>query len=162
VHRGRAGPGNRDRGGLALGAQASDRGEFVRGLYAAWNDGGTGALDPFVTETLEWQDAPELPDAGTHTGRDAVLGRLSEFEVEGHILRIHAEVSEIREAGDLALVFLDGHATGGSSGAPVVEQKFIHLLHFAPDGRVDRAQAFFDPAAAEAAFAGQSGESAVR
>jgi ketosteroid isomerase-like protein len=97
-----------------------------------------------------------------HSGRDAALARLAEFEVDGHVLRIQADVTEVREAGDHALVFLIGRATGGSSGAPVVEQEFIHLLHFAPDGRLDSGRAFFDAVAAEAAFAEASGGSAVR
>jgi ketosteroid isomerase-like protein len=161
VHRSRPGTGHGDRGGLAL-AAPSDREAVVRRLYAAWNEGGPQALEPFVTEDLVWQDAPELPDAGIATGRQAALARLGDFSREGNILGLEIEIEEIRTSGDHALVFMDAQATGGSVGAPSVQQKFIHLLHFAPDGRIDRGDAFFDASAAESAFAAAGGGRAVR
>ena len=130
-------------------------------MYAAWNAGGIAALEPYVTDDLAWQDAPELPDSDSFAGKTATLARLSDF-AGGQILGRQIEVAEIREANDYALVFMDAQASGGSAGAPSVQQKIIHLLHFAPDGRVDRAQAFFDRAAAEAAFAAASADSTVR
>jgi ketosteroid isomerase-like protein len=140
-----------------VGAPSPQRAEFAHRLYEAWNAHGTKGIEPFVSEDLEWEDAPELPDAGTFSGRAAALGRLAEFEVEGHVLRMHVDIEEIRERGDHLLVVMMSHSSGGSSGAPAVETPIIHLLHFASDGRVDSGRSFMDSGAAEAAFATAGG-----
>jgi ketosteroid isomerase-like protein len=51
---------------------------LVRRIYEAWNSGGLDALAPLLSETVELQDAPQMPDAETVVGRDAVIARLRE------------------------------------------------------------------------------------
>jgi hypothetical protein len=59
---------------------------------------------PFVADGVELLDAPELPDAQCWTGRDAVLGRLTEVAdaVGGH----SGELESFQARGDAVLVAL--------------------------------------------------------
>jgi SnoaL-like domain len=48
----------------------------TRLAYDEWNWYGTEAFGRFLTDDASLEDAPELPDAGTWRGREAVLKRL--------------------------------------------------------------------------------------
>lgn len=53
---------------------------LVRSIYEVWNSGGLDALAPRLTETVELQDAPQMPDAETVIGRDPAIARLREID----------------------------------------------------------------------------------
>ena len=96
---------------------AENREQLVRHAYEAWNASGPDALMPFVTDDVELEDAPELPDAGTWRGRDAVLKRLQEVAeaVGGH----SGELESFEPRGEVVLVRMcwrrDSDAEGEAS-----------------------------------------------
>ena len=75
---------------------------LVRRIYEAWNSEGLDALVPWLSETVELQDAPEMPDAVSVHGRDAVLARLREVAeaMGGGSVELH----ELSAFGDEVLV----------------------------------------------------------
>ena len=52
--------------------------ELVRRAYEAWNAKGPIALDSWLADDIELHDAPEMPDARSCRGREAVIARLEE------------------------------------------------------------------------------------
>ena len=118
--------------------------QLVRRAYEAWNMSGPGALIPFVTDDVELVDAPELPDAGSWTGRDAVLTRLTEVAdaVGGH----SGDLESFDPRGDLVMVTMtwrrDTDPQGEASLGPV-----YHVVR-TEGGKIARVTVFLDEAAA--------------
>jgi ketosteroid isomerase-like protein len=75
---------------------------IVRRIYKAWNSGGLDALAPHLAETVELQDAPQMPDAETVAGREAVLARL--HEVAAAMGGGSVDPRELESSGEAVLV----------------------------------------------------------
>ena len=124
----------------------------MRRAYEAWNAGGPGALMPFVSDDVELHDAPELPDAGCWTGRDAVLRRLTEVAdaVGGH----SGDLESFDVRGDVVVVTMtwrrDTDPQGEASLGPV-----YHVVGTEAE-KIARITVFLDEAAARSA-AGSDG-----
>ena len=118
--------------------------ELVRRAYEAWNADGPGALAPFVADEVELCDAPELPDAGRWSGRDAMLGRL--HEVAAAVGSGSGELEGFRRHRDDVLVTLAWQREGDEPGEASLGRVF-HLVRVTR-GRIARISVFLDEAAA--------------
>jgi uncharacterized protein len=113
--------------------------ERVRAAYATYDQGGD--LDPALFDPdVEWHNAPELPGATVHRGFDAMMADLRAQEEAWDERRLVPV--DIVAAGDRAVVSLEVHARGRSSGVPVRLEVF-HVLTVR-EGKVARVQAFVD------------------
>jgi ketosteroid isomerase-like protein len=72
-----------------------------------------GIMDP----DIEWHDAPDLPGARVHHGREGVLAQWKEMSeaLEGFTV----EIEGLFDAGDQVVVFLKSMGRGRVSGVPV-------------------------------------------
>jgi ketosteroid isomerase-like protein len=118
--------------------------QLVRRAYEAWNASGPSALMPFVTDDIELMDAPELPDAGSWTGRNAVLRRLTEVAdaVGGH----SGDLESFEAHNHLVLVAMTWRRDSDPEGQTSLGRVF-HLVR-AEGGRIARITVFLDEAAA--------------
>jgi ketosteroid isomerase-like protein len=91
--------------------------EAVRRGIEAFNLGDYDAALGFADPQIEWHDAPDMPDAGTHRGRDAVRKRWEAMReaLEG----FYAKPERFFDADDQVVVFLRVGGTGRESGVPV-------------------------------------------
>jgi ketosteroid isomerase-like protein len=123
---------------------ADEREQLVRRAYEAWNAEGPGALMPFVTDDVELMDAPELPDAGSWTGRDAVLRRLTEVAdaVGGH----SGDLERFEAHHDVVLVTMTWRRDSDPEGETSLGRVF-HLVRVEV-GKIARIIVFLDQAAA--------------
>jgi ketosteroid isomerase-like protein len=124
---------------------AEDPEQLVRRAYEAWNTSGPDALMPFVTDDIELRDAPELPDAATWRGRDAVLGRLEDVAeaVGGH----SGELESFRAAGGQVMVAMTWRRDSDAEG----EASLGRVFHVArvEGARIARITVFLELTAAE-------------
>ena len=116
----------------------------MRRAYEAWNTSGPGALMPFVTDTIELVDAPELPDAQTWRGRDAVLGRLEEVAeaVGGH----SGDLESFEARGDVVLVTICWRRDSDAEGETSLGRVF-HVVRI-EGGKIARITVFLAEGAA--------------
>jgi ketosteroid isomerase-like protein len=121
---------------------------LIRDGYLAWNEGGVseGAAARFYHPDIEWTNPPEMPGGGTHTGKDAVLTFLREWEGTLGILSLTFQIEEIIPAdGEYLVVSV---ATGTSdSGVVIPPHSWFHLMRI-EDRLLRRARLFFDRAEA--------------
>ncbi len=82
----------------------ADATRLVEEAYRAWNAAGPGAFVEFATQDVEVHDPPELPDAQTWSGREAVVGRLE--DVVATTGGTWADIDDVRAVGDEVLVSL--------------------------------------------------------
>ena len=120
----------------------------VRSAYEQWNETGLSALERWAAESIELEDAPQLPDAGSWRGRAAVLARLA--EVAATIGGTSVEITDVATAGEDVLVSMVWHEDD-SAQSPALGDVF-HLVHVA-GGRIDRVRVFLSRDAALAAAA---------
>ena len=125
-------------------AMSQERVEIVRAVYERWSEGdfhsSLDLLDTHVVLVL----GPEFPDAGMHSGIEAVTAYTRGLLEPWTQLRMEAE--EIVGAGDSVLVSVRQFGVGTASGVPAVlhyftiwtfrGHKIIHLESFR-----DRAEA---------------------
>ena len=104
---------------------------------------------------VEWHDAPALPGARLHRGREGVLARwrdmaeaLDDFTVE---------IEQLLDAGDQVVAFLISRGRGRSSGIEVSRK--LAQVCTVRNGQVVKLVGYDDPAQALAA-AGLSGQDA--
>jgi ketosteroid isomerase-like protein len=115
----------------------------IKSSYELFNR--TGQFEKeFFDADVEWHNAPEVPGAGVHRGRDAVLAELA-AQGEAWESR-HAIPAEMVSAGDKVVVVVHGLAIGRTSGAEVRED-VVHVWTL-KQGKVMRIEAFFDDDAA--------------
>ena len=110
--------------------------------YRAWNADGPRAFVGFATDDVEVHDAPELPDAQTWTGRDAVVRRLE--DVVAATGGTWADIDDVRAVGDEVLVSLTWRMERGSSAKLAA---VYHLVGLEGD-RIARVRVFLEEAAA--------------
>jgi len=121
--------------------------QLVRRAYEAWNAYGPGALEPFVADAVELRDAPELPDSGSWSGRDAVLARLA--DVAEAVGSSSGELEGFRAVGDDVLLTIDWQLEDDRPGEASLGRVF-HVVRVA-DGMIARISVFLDEAAANSA-----------
>ena len=122
--------------------------DLVRRAYEAWNADGLEAFAPWTSESLELEDAPQLPDAGLWRGRQAVLARLA--EVAATVGGTWVDIRDVRRAEDEVIVSMmwreDASPDSGELG------EVFHVVRVS-GGQIDRLRVFTDVASAEAAAA---------
>jgi ketosteroid isomerase-like protein len=128
--------------------------ERIERSYELFNS--TGQFEEaFFSPDVEWHNAPEVPGATVHRGRDAVV---REIAAQGEAWESrHATPLKILAGSDKAAVFVRGTSQGKASGAPVE----IYLVHVwtIEDGMVRRIEVFMErEAALSAAGLGESTE----
>ena len=98
--------------------------ELVRRAYDEWNWYGTDALSRFLSDSVRLEDAPEMPDADTWQGRDAVIERLDAVAeaVGGGWVAIKA----VEPLGDEVLVQMEWRLDDAGEGASVGD--VFHLV----------------------------------
>jgi ketosteroid isomerase-like protein len=120
--------------------------ELVRRAYEAWNEDGLDAFAPWTAESLELEDAPQLPDAAIWRGRETVIARLA--EVAATVGGTWVDIREVRPAGGEVIVSMmwreDDSPDSGELG------EVFHLVRVAGD-RIDRVRVFTDAGSALAA-----------
>jgi hypothetical protein len=90
--------------------------EIVRAYFSAWNAGGLDAAREFWSDDLEWQDAPEMPDAASYKGAEAAAAHFRDLnEVLGSM---KVEVDRLLPVGDEVFVSLRVHLDAPRGGLP--------------------------------------------
>jgi ketosteroid isomerase-like protein len=120
--------------------------ELVRRAYEAWNLEGLDAFGPWAAESLELEDAPELPDAGVWRGRDVVLARLA--DVAETVGGTWVDIRDVSAAGEDVLVSMMWHEDASPGSSEIGE--VFHLVRVSGD-RIDRVRVFTDADSARAA-----------
>jgi ketosteroid isomerase-like protein len=105
-------------------AMSSQNIEIVRRGLEAFNLGDFDAALKFADPEVEWHDAPDMPDASTYRGHDAVRKRWEAMHeaLEG----FYAEPERFFDTGDQVVVFLRVGGTGRGSGIPV-DRRVAHV-----------------------------------
>jgi ketosteroid isomerase-like protein len=125
--------------------------QLVRRAYEAWNASGPDALMPFVADTIELYDAPELPDAQCWSGREAVRARLA--EVAAAVGSGSGELESFHAAGDKVLVAMAWQREGDAPGEASLGRVFHVVL--VRNGKITRIRVFLRQAAALRAAAAE-------
>ena len=123
--------------------------DLVRSVYKQWNEKGVDTIGPRLADGVELQDAPELPDAGTWSGRDTVLARLR--EVAEAVGGGWVDIQDVRPAGGEVVVSMVWHEQQ-ATGSPAFGDVF-HLVQVDGD-RIARIRVFITLADALEAAAG--------
>ena len=122
---------------------------LVRRIYEAWNSDGLDALAPWLSEKVELQDAPEMPDAVSVQGRDAVVARLR--EVAEAMGGGSVELRELSAFGDEVLVPMLWRA--GDQAGSVEFGEVFHVVRVSGE-QIVAMRVFVDEEAARAAAGG--------
>jgi ketosteroid isomerase-like protein len=122
---------------------AADVVQLVEEAYRTWNERGPRAFaEEFATGDVRVEDPPELPDAGTWTGRDAIVARIE--DVVAATGGRWADIDEVQPVGDEVLVSLTWRLErGGTASLGCV----YHLVRVR-DGRIARMRVFLAKTAA--------------
>ena len=120
--------------------------DLVRRAYEAWNEQGLEAFAQWAAQSLELEDAPQLPDAGVWQGREVVLARLA--EVAEAVGGTWVDIRDVRAAGGEVLVSMMWREDSSPGSGEIGE--VFHLVHVTGD-RIDRVRVFTD---ADSALAG--------
>jgi ketosteroid isomerase-like protein len=109
---------------------SQDRVVTVRSIYEHWAEGDFRATFDLFDQNVVFVMPPELPDAGTYLGNEAVAeytrGFLEPWE------HITMEAEELLSAGDSVLASIVQRATGEASGA-ATEIRYLQLWTFRGD-----------------------------
>jgi ketosteroid isomerase-like protein len=91
--------------------------EVVRRGIEAFSRADWEASVELMDPDIEWHDAPDLPGAQVHHGREAVL---TQWKGMGEALEgFTVEAERFFDAGDQVVVFLKSLGRGRASGVPV-------------------------------------------
>jgi ketosteroid isomerase-like protein len=99
--------------------------ELAKKGYAAIARRDFDAVLDFLDPDIESHNPPEVPEAGVHRGREAVLRDWSQMDELFEDFSM--EVDEFIEAGDELVVFLRYRARARGSAA-IVEAQMAHVL----------------------------------
>ena len=122
---------------------------LVRRIYETWNFEGLDALAPWLSESVELQDAPEMPDAVSVPAVDAVVARLR--EVAEAVGGGSVELRELSAFGDEVLVPMLWRA-GDQAGSAEFGEVF-HVVRVSGE-QIVAMRVFVDEGAARAAAGG--------
>jgi ketosteroid isomerase-like protein len=102
--------------------------ETIRQMFAVVNERGveaaTNALEHLLAPDFGLEEAAQMPDPGTFTGRDAFIANMAKLEESFEELRL--EPVEIVDLGERIAVVVSMRGQGRGSGAPV-EMTFVQL-----------------------------------
>ena len=126
---------------------APDR-DLVERAFGAFFDGDLDGTVAMMAPDVVGYDAPEMPDASTHHGRDAVKQRLAGFRELFHDLEMGP--IRIEELGERMLVVIDVKGQAVTGDMPV-EFSLSYVLTF-EDGLATELRSFLDEGAARAAL----------
>jgi ketosteroid isomerase-like protein len=106
----------------------------------------TGDLERWVSEffhpDIEWRTSVEDPDAATHRGPEALKRYVEQWTVES-FEGLRAEIEEYIYAGD-DRVFTWVHWTGRGRSSGVEADWYLAVIYTLRDGKVERAEEYFD------------------
>ena len=97
---------------------------IVKTAYDEWNWYGTDAFARFLSDDVTVEDAPELPDAGTWRGRDAVIERLD--AVAETVGGGWVDIRSVESVGSQVLVEMEWRLDDQREGVPIGE--VFHLI----------------------------------
>lgn len=121
----------------------------VEHLYAVWNERGLPGFGEMLSDDVEWQEPREVPGAGLHAGKAAVLEYLESLvETMGQFT---SELIETSESAVGVLACLRLHGSQSRTGVPV--DVVVFHLHHLRDGLITRIEAFLSRGDADAALA---------
>jgi ketosteroid isomerase-like protein len=102
--------------------------ETIREMFAIVNERGvkaaTDALGHLLAPDFGLEEAAEIPDPDSFTGRDAFIANMAKLEESFEELRL--EPLEIIDLGERIVVVVSMRGQGRGSGAPV-EMTFVQL-----------------------------------
>jgi ketosteroid isomerase-like protein len=111
---------------------AEDAEALIRSLYSTWNAEGAETFRAHCTEDVVWHDDPQLPDATTSAGLDAVVARFGEIvDTIGHFRIDVQEMGNLDDGRQYSVVSVT--ARGQGSGV-VISDEHLHVLRI-EDGR---------------------------
>jgi ketosteroid isomerase-like protein len=111
----------------------SDAAETIRRMYDTWNAHGVETFRSHCTPDVVWHDDPQLPDASTSEGVEAVVARFQGFiDAIGHFRIDVREIGELDGGRHYSVVSVT--VRGEGSGAEFMDDH-LHVLRVA-DGRV--------------------------
>jgi ketosteroid isomerase-like protein len=122
--------------------EAAGHTRLVEEAYRAWNARGSRGFAEFTADDVELQDAPELPDAATWRGREALVGRFDELVAATN--GRWADIDDVRPLGDEILVSLTWRF---EQGDPATLACVYHVVRVEGD-RIARIRVFLDEAQA--------------
>jgi ketosteroid isomerase-like protein len=118
--------------------------ELARRGYEAFGRGDLDAVFELFDPEIEAHDPPEMPDAATHRGHEAVR---RDWEQTYELFEdFSIEVEETLDCGEDVVVFLRYRGRGSESGAEV-EASITHVWTVR-DGKAIRLRQFLDRATA--------------
>jgi len=95
--------------------------EMIREMFALVNDGGveaaSDAFGPLLDPEFELEEAANVPDRETHSGRDAFIANMAKLEEGFEELRL--DPIEIVDLGNKVVVVLSITGRGRAGGTPV-------------------------------------------
>jgi ketosteroid isomerase-like protein len=102
--------------------------ETIREMFAIVNQRGVGAatdaLGHLLAPDFALEEAAEMPDSDSFTGRDAFIANMAKLDESFEELRL--EPLEIIDLGERILVVVSMRGRGRGSGVPV-EMAFVQL-----------------------------------
>jgi ketosteroid isomerase-like protein len=125
---------------------------LIESAFAAWNRGDIDGFLDHATEDIAWVEVAGRPESssGARHGRDRLRRGLRELFDAWESYRL--DVERIEVAGDRALALVREVGRGRSSGLEI-DSRWGYIVTVA-DGKLARVEAYRDPDAALAAWAG--------
>jgi ketosteroid isomerase-like protein len=123
--------------------------DWVRESFEAYQHGGVEAILPTLAENVVWVEDPEWPDGQTWHGHDGVRAA---FRERLESTDITAELEDVIERGDRALVLMRWTAAGQGSGATAAVRPGV--VYDVEGQLVTRVRFFLDHDRARVAFEG--------
>jgi ketosteroid isomerase-like protein len=114
--------------------------DVVRRGLAAFNDKDWEKSVQLMDPDVEWHDAPDLPGAQVHRGRDAVLAQWR--DMRDALAEFGVEPERFFEVGDRVVVFLRSRGRGRTSGIEVSRE--IAQVFTVRDGLVAKVVGYDD------------------
>jgi uncharacterized protein len=108
--------------------------ELVRRILEAWNRGDLDAAAAELDTDVVWTWPKNVPEAGTHTGRDEVMRRLEEFLEAWNGLTITIE--RLVDADDRVVALVRYSGMGQESGIEVSSRSTDAQVWTVRDGSV--------------------------
>lgn len=89
--------------------------ELVTAMLKAFNQGGFGAVRPFLDPDVEWHEDASFPEAGIYRGIDAVADYTSQFLAE--FAEFNYKPLDLVDVGEHVIANLRITGRGSTSGA---------------------------------------------
>ena len=122
----------------------SENGDIIRKAYDDFNSGNVDAVLESWADDIHWEgsSSEEVPGGGTYHGKQDAAQTLA--RIPENFESFQSPGDEFIESGDTVVVL--GHAEGrAKSSGTEFEVPFVHVWRL-EDGKIKRAQLFFDTA----------------